>query len=185
MHRIGTGQTEGFQRSSEDLRGALVATRPGARGDNRERRRAFGTAIASPLLWGVLPNARSADRRVRAFQDHPRCQPLAPATVRADMAVRAHGFRDMVSCCFARPFFFLVIRTVLGSVPVMRTVIYPGSFDPLTNGHLDVIQRATKLFDRVVVAVARSDSKHPLFALEERLSLVKQAVADLANVEAD
>jgi len=67
----------------------------------------------------------------------------------------------------------------------MRTVIYPGSFDPLTNGHLDVIQRATKLFDRVVVAVAASESKHPLFALEERLSLVKQAVADLANVEAD
>ncbi len=67
----------------------------------------------------------------------------------------------------------------------MRTVIYPGSFDPLTNGHLDVIERAAKLFDRVVVAVAASDSKHPLFALEERLSLVKQAVADLANVEAD
>src|SRR6266702_557457 len=67
----------------------------------------------------------------------------------------------------------------------MRTVIYPGSFDPLTNGHLDVIERAAKLFDRVVVAVAANDSKHPLFALEERLSLVKQAVADLANVEAD
>ncbi len=67
----------------------------------------------------------------------------------------------------------------------MRTVIYPGSFDPLTNGHLDVIQRATKLFDHVVVAVAASESKHPLFALEERLSLVKQAVVDLANVEAD
>ncbi len=67
----------------------------------------------------------------------------------------------------------------------MRTVIYPGSFDPLTNGHLDVIERAAKLFDRVIVAVAASDSKHPLFALEERLSLVKQAVADLANVEAD
>ncbi|HEU0040615.1 MAG TPA: pantetheine-phosphate adenylyltransferase [Verrucomicrobiae bacterium] len=83
------------------------------------------------------------------------------------------------------PFFFLVIRILLGSVRAMRTVIYPGSFDPLTNGHLDVIQRATKLFDRVVVAVAASESKHPLFALEERLSLVKQAVVDLANVEAD
>jgi pantetheine-phosphate adenylyltransferase len=67
----------------------------------------------------------------------------------------------------------------------MRTVIYPGSFDPLTNGHLDVIQRAAKLFDRVVVAVARSESKQPLFTLEERLSLVKQAVTDLANVEAE
>jgi pantetheine-phosphate adenylyltransferase len=67
----------------------------------------------------------------------------------------------------------------------MRTVIYPGSFDPLTNGHLDVIERAAKLFDRVVVAVAASESKQPLFALEERLALVKQSVAGLANVEAD
>ena len=67
----------------------------------------------------------------------------------------------------------------------MRTVIYPGSFDPLTNGHLDVIQRAAKLFDRVVVAVARNDSKHPLFTLQERQELVRRAVKDLPNVEAD
>ena len=67
----------------------------------------------------------------------------------------------------------------------MRTVIYPGSFDPLTNGHLDVLQRATKLFDRVIVAVAASDSKHPLFTLEERLELVRQTVAHLPQVEAD
>ena len=45
----------------------------------------------------------------------------------------------------------------------MRTAIYPGSFDPLTNGHLDVIQRAAKLFDRVIVAVAKNDGKNPLF----------------------
>jgi pantetheine-phosphate adenylyltransferase len=67
----------------------------------------------------------------------------------------------------------------------MRTVIYPGSFDPLTNGHLDVVQRATKLFDRVIVAVARSESKHPLFTLEERLQMVAQAVRHLPHVEAD
>ncbi len=67
----------------------------------------------------------------------------------------------------------------------MRTVIYPGSFDPLTNGHLDVIQRATKLFDRVIVAVALNDSKNPLFSLAERLDLVKRCVAHLPNVEAD
>ncbi|HUB86678.1 MAG TPA: pantetheine-phosphate adenylyltransferase [Verrucomicrobiae bacterium] len=67
----------------------------------------------------------------------------------------------------------------------MRTAIYPGSFDPLTNGHLDVIQRAAKLFDRVVVAIAKNESKHPLFSLEERLALVKPAVAHLKNVEAD
>ena len=50
----------------------------------------------------------------------------------------------------------------------MRTVIYPGSFDPLTNGHLDVVQRAAQLFDRVIVAVAENDGKHPLFTLAER-----------------
>ena len=53
-----------------------------------------------------------------------------------------------------------------------RTAIYPGSFDPLTNGHLDVIQRAAKLFDRVIVAVAENESKHPLFTLAERVALV-------------
>src|ERR1051326_69864 len=66
----------------------------------------------------------------------------------------------------------------------MRTAIYPGSFDPLTNGHLDVIQRATKLFDRIVVAVAKNESKHPLFDMEERRELVGQAIRHLANVEA-
>ena len=67
----------------------------------------------------------------------------------------------------------------------MRTVIYPGSFDPLTNGHLDVVQRAAKLFDRVVVAVAKNEGKHPTFSLEERVELVKLAVKHLPNVEAD
>jgi len=66
-----------------------------------------------------------------------------------------------------------------------RTAIYPGSFDPLTNGHLDVIQRAAKLFDRVVVAVASNESKHPLFTKDERVALVKKAVFRLPNVEAD
>jgi pantetheine-phosphate adenylyltransferase len=66
-----------------------------------------------------------------------------------------------------------------------RTAIYPGSFDPLTNGHLDVIQRAAKLFDRVVVAVAVNESKHPLFTLAERVALVKKAVAHLPHVQTD
>ena len=67
----------------------------------------------------------------------------------------------------------------------MRTAIYPGSFDPLTNGHLDLVQRATKLFDQVVVAVARSESKNPLFTLAERLALVEQAVKKIPNVTAE
>lgn len=67
----------------------------------------------------------------------------------------------------------------------MRTAIYPGSFDPLTNGHLDVIERAVKLFDRVVVAVAKNESKQPLFTLEERLELVRRSIRHLPTVEAD
>lgn len=67
----------------------------------------------------------------------------------------------------------------------MRTAIYPGSFDPLTNGHLDVVQRAAKLFDRVIVAVAKNESKQPLFTLHERETLVKKAVSHLPNVETE
>ncbi len=67
----------------------------------------------------------------------------------------------------------------------MRTVIYPGSFDPLTNGHLDVIQRAAKLFDRVIVAVAKNEGKQPLFTLKERVDLVARAIHRLPNTTAE
>lgn len=67
----------------------------------------------------------------------------------------------------------------------MRTAIYPGSFDPLTNGHLDVIQRAARLFDQVIVAVAENEGKNPLFTRVERVALVNQAVQELPNVKAD
>lgn len=67
----------------------------------------------------------------------------------------------------------------------MRTVIYAGSFDPITNGHLDVAQRAAKLFDRVVVAVARNDGKTPFFTMEERVALVARAIRHIPNAEVD
>jgi pantetheine-phosphate adenylyltransferase len=67
----------------------------------------------------------------------------------------------------------------------MRTAVYPGSFDPITNGHLDVIQRAARLFDRIVVAVAINEEKTPLFSMRQRLDLVRQAVAEIPNVEVD
>ncbi len=67
----------------------------------------------------------------------------------------------------------------------MRTAIYPGSFDPLTNGHLDVVQRAAKLFDCVIVAVAENEGKHPLFTQVERQALVQKAVAEIPNVKTD
>lgn len=67
----------------------------------------------------------------------------------------------------------------------MRTVIYPGSFDPLHNGHLDVIRRAARIFDQVIVAVAANEGKKPLFNIDERYELVRAAVRELPNVSAD
>ncbi len=65
----------------------------------------------------------------------------------------------------------------------MRTAIYPGSFDPLTNGHLDIVHRAVKLFDRVVVAVADNGEKRPLFTLGERAELVKAGLQGIPKAE--
>src|SRR5947207_6512938 len=64
----------------------------------------------------------------------------------------------------------------------MRRAIYPGSFDPVTNGHLDVIERGRKLFDEVIVAVAQNDEKQALFPLEERLELLKESIGKIDNV---
>ncbi len=67
----------------------------------------------------------------------------------------------------------------------MRTAIYPGSFDPITNGHLDLVQRAAKLFDRVIVAVAANEAKKPLFTLPERVALVRASIQSIPKAEAD
>jgi pantetheine-phosphate adenylyltransferase len=61
--------------------------------------------------------------------------------------------------------------------------VYPGTFDPFTRGHEDLVRRASELFDHVIVAVARSNSKNPIFALEERVDIAREAVAGFPNVE--
>ncbi|EJV5919901.1 pantetheine-phosphate adenylyltransferase [Campylobacter lari] len=66
---------------------------------------------------------------------------------------------------------------------MMASCIYPGTFDPITNGHLDVIIRASKMFEEVVVAIAKSESKKPMFGLEHREKMVKIATKDLKNVK--
>lgn len=66
----------------------------------------------------------------------------------------------------------------------MRTAVFPGSFDPVTTGHLDLTERAAALFDRVVVCVMVNAEKHPMFTLEERLELVRAAIAHLPNAGA-
>jgi len=64
-----------------------------------------------------------------------------------------------------------------------HTVVYPGTFDPITNGHIDLVERAARLFGRVVVAIAQSQKKQPLFSLEQRVTLCQQALGHLENVE--
>jgi pantetheine-phosphate adenylyltransferase len=65
----------------------------------------------------------------------------------------------------------------------MRIAVYPGSFDPLTNGHLDIIRRATRLFDRVLISVLENEGKSPLFSVSERVELIVRSTSDIANVE--
>jgi pantetheine-phosphate adenylyltransferase len=63
--------------------------------------------------------------------------------------------------------------------------MYPGTFDPITNGHVDLVRRAAKLFDRVVVAVAASPNKAPMFTLEERIGMARTALGDVPNIVVD
>lgn len=64
------------------------------------------------------------------------------------------------------------------------TALYPGSFDPITNGHLDIVKRALNLFDEVIIAIAKSEEKGPMFDLDERVCMVNAAISDLSNVKA-
>ena len=66
---------------------------------------------------------------------------------------------------------------------IMKTVLYPGSFDPFTNGHLDLVERAGLLFDRVIVAVAVNAAKSPIFTMQERCGLIRESCANLEHVE--
>ena len=63
--------------------------------------------------------------------------------------------------------------------------IYPGSFDPITNGHLDLIQRGSRMFDKLIVSILRNDSKQPLFSVEERMEMLREVVHVYPNVEVD
>ncbi len=64
----------------------------------------------------------------------------------------------------------------------MRRAIYPGTFDPITNGHLDIIKRACHMFDEIIVAVAASEAKKPMFTLEQRIQMVKAATGDFPKI---
>jgi pantetheine-phosphate adenylyltransferase len=65
----------------------------------------------------------------------------------------------------------------------MLTVVYPGTFDPVTRGHEDLVRRAARLFDRVVVGIAASEAKKPMFALDERIAMASEVLADLPNAK--
>lgn len=65
----------------------------------------------------------------------------------------------------------------------MSTAVYPGSFDPMTNGHLDVIRRTAAIFDRVVIGILINQNKQPMFSLEERVEMIQEATKDIPNIE--
>ena len=67
----------------------------------------------------------------------------------------------------------------------MIKAVYPGSFDPITNGHLNIINRASKLYDELIVLVAISPAKKPFFSIEEKVNMIKDSVKDLPNVKVD
>ncbi len=63
--------------------------------------------------------------------------------------------------------------------------IYPGTFDPITNGHLSIVKRALKIFDRLIIAILNNPQKKPLFSLEERIQMIKESIKEFPNVEVD
>jgi len=65
----------------------------------------------------------------------------------------------------------------------MTVAVYPGTFDPITNGHLDIVQRAARLFDRIIIGVYEKSNKHLIFSTKERVELVRRAVSNIPNVE--
>ena len=65
----------------------------------------------------------------------------------------------------------------------MKTIVYPGTFDPITNGHIDLVERASKLFGKVVIGIASNRQKSPLFTIEERIQLAKECLKHIPNVE--
>lgn len=67
----------------------------------------------------------------------------------------------------------------------MKIAVYPGSFDPITNGHIDIIERASKMFDKLIVAVLTNNQKQPLFTTEERIIMIKAATKHINNIEVD
>lgn len=69
------------------------------------------------------------------------------------------------------------------SVKTMKRIVYPGTFDPITRGHIDLVERAAKLFDTVVLAVANSEKKQPMFEIQERMELCREALSHVPNIE--
>ena len=65
----------------------------------------------------------------------------------------------------------------------MKKIVYPGTFDPITNGHIDLIERASKLFDKLIIGIASSQKKSPLFDIDERIALATESLQHLPNVE--
>ena len=78
-----------------------------------------------------------------------------------------------------------IIYTKDGEIMSENIAIYPGTFDPVTNGHLDIVVRAKKIFDRVIIAVAKSKDKNPMFSIKQRVEFIKDSICDIDGVEVE
>jgi len=120
------------------------------------------------------------------------CAPMYPAPP----VTRIFSLTTLVSIVPAlSPSAAAVFATIVTIIPESETrlprnsrgvtAIYPGSFDPITNGHLDLIQRGSRLFDRLIVSVLRNETKEPLFSAEERMAMLNEVVGKYPNVAVD
>jgi len=103
--------------------------------------------------------------------------------VAADYFPALHAFGNCRAFASPRNSILNLAAGTVNVAALMRRAIYPGSFDPVTNGHLDVIERARKLFDEVLVAVAHNEQKQPLFTLDERLELLRISLNGVDRVQ--
>ena len=128
-----------------------------------------------------MPLNRHAGALLSLWRRNPNGPSWARQSIRSIAGPFKRSERSLhfaAACTYNRAVLWPKVRLL----PMETRAVYPGSFDPVTNGHIDLIQRSAALFDKVVVAILRNTEKTPLFTVEERIEMLQQAIQDLKNV---